>query len=221
MTDEKPQKNPLGPTGQRVRENVRHLRGRLPYRELAERLERLGRPIPTLGLSRIENGARRVDADDLVALALALGVNPNRLLLSVDDLDDQEIDVTSAFTARPYQLWAWARGEQELLPAVIARGEGERPFGEVQEEFLRASLPASDRARTNHTAVRAAQDVLDGVRAMLDRLESPDRFVPLASPLGKTLADAGLGNTPASLRAQLRRLIAEVDALLESVDGER
>ena len=61
-----------------VIENLKQLRDarRLTYRELADRLAAIGRPIPTLGLSRIEKGTRRVDADDLVALAIALGVNP-------------------------------------------------------------------------------------------------------------------------------------------------
>ena len=77
---------PLGPVGRYVIENLTQLREarRLTYRELADRLEELGRPIPTLGLSRIEKGTRRVDADDLVALAIALGVNPAALLLPRD-----------------------------------------------------------------------------------------------------------------------------------------
>lgn len=76
-------KNPLGPTGDTVRENVLRYRTRLNlgYADLARRLEELGRPIPVLGLSRIERGERRVDVDDLMALAVALGVSPTSLLL--------------------------------------------------------------------------------------------------------------------------------------------
>ena len=63
--------------------NIRQLREarKLTYTELSAKLAKLGRPIPVLGLSRIEKGRRRVDADDLVALALALRVNPGALLL--------------------------------------------------------------------------------------------------------------------------------------------
>ena len=48
-------KVPLGPTGTRVMANVRKLRQSqgMTYKELSERLERLGRPIPVLGLSRL------------------------------------------------------------------------------------------------------------------------------------------------------------------------
>jgi transcriptional regulator with XRE-family HTH domain len=52
--------------------------------ELSERLAALGRPILPSGLSKIEQGTRRVDVDDLVALADALETVPSRLLRSPD-----------------------------------------------------------------------------------------------------------------------------------------
>lgn len=75
-------KNPLGPAGHNVRRNVRRLREerRWPYTELSERLAQEGRMIPVLGLSRLERGERRVDADDLVALAATFGLTPQQLL---------------------------------------------------------------------------------------------------------------------------------------------
>lgn len=75
-------KNPLGPAGHNVRRNVRRLREerRMSYRELSERLVVAGRLIPVLGLSRMERGERRVDADDLVALAVVFGISPGQLL---------------------------------------------------------------------------------------------------------------------------------------------
>lgn len=220
MTEDKPQKNPLGPTGQRVRENVRQLRDRLSYRELSERLEQLGRPIPTLGLSRIENGARRVDADDLVALALALGVNPDRLLLPADAPDDQDVGLTPAVKARPFQAWAWARGQQQLLAAEVALGRGDRPFREGQAEFLRKSLPPSERLRESHTAVKAAQDVLARVQGLLEWQGERDQAAALRpgedpDPNGVVARFAG------DLRRALARLNAEVDDLVEGADGER
>lgn len=88
-------KNPLGPTGHTVRENILRYRTRLNlgYADLARRLEALGRPIPVLGLSRIERGERRVDVDDLMALAVALGVAPTSLLLP--DTSDSDAAVTA------------------------------------------------------------------------------------------------------------------------------
>lgn len=75
-------KNPLGPVGEQLRDNIRRLREErgFSYQRLSELLAELGRPIPTLGLSRLERGERRVDADDLVALAKALGTDIVQLL---------------------------------------------------------------------------------------------------------------------------------------------
>lgn len=68
--------------GENVRDNLLRIRQahRLTYAEVSRTLEDLGRPIAPLGLSRIENGERRVDVDDLMALAEALGVEPDELL---------------------------------------------------------------------------------------------------------------------------------------------
>jgi transcriptional regulator with XRE-family HTH domain len=65
-----------------VRRRVKELREqqRLTYVELAERLGQVGSPIPVLGLRRIERGERRVDVDELLALAEVLGVQLAELL---------------------------------------------------------------------------------------------------------------------------------------------
>lgn len=75
---------PLGPAGEALRENLKRIRSeerRYTFAELSKRLKDIGRPIPVLGLRRIEMGQRRVDVDDLMALALALDVPPVLLLL--------------------------------------------------------------------------------------------------------------------------------------------
>ena len=104
-----------GVTGKRVAQNVRTLRERVTVRELSERLAGLGRPILPSGITKIEQGTRRIDVDDLVALAFALDVTPNRLLLTADASDEEtvalypnggEVDTKSA--------WLWASGEGHL-----------------------------------------------------------------------------------------------------------
>ncbi|MET8766304.1 helix-turn-helix transcriptional regulator [Streptomyces sp. NPDC004658] len=80
MSGEK--KNPLGPTGEHLRRRIaqlRELRG-MTKKQLSDRVGELGRPIPPLGISRVEAGTRRVDTDDLVALASALQVSVPQLL---------------------------------------------------------------------------------------------------------------------------------------------
>ena len=102
-------KNPQGPTGETVRHNVKRLREEqhLSYAEVSRRLDEVERPIATLGLSRIEAGERRVDADDLMALAVVLGVTPATLLLPDHD-DDVEEEATATGPATAAALWAWA-----------------------------------------------------------------------------------------------------------------
>ena len=67
----------LGETGTLVRENIRALRleRELTQSQLAEIAE-----LPTQSITEIENGARRVNVDDLVAICRALKVRPSRLL---------------------------------------------------------------------------------------------------------------------------------------------
>jgi transcriptional regulator with XRE-family HTH domain len=72
----------LGEVGHTVKAQVRRLREQreLSLQALSDRLVTVGRPILPSGLSKIEAGTRRVDVDDLVALAEALGTVPDDLL---------------------------------------------------------------------------------------------------------------------------------------------
>ena len=83
----------VGLVGQHVAENIKALRerrGGMSVRDLSAKLTELGRPILPSGITKIEQGERRVDADDLVALATVLGVPPSRLLLRGSGLEDEE-----------------------------------------------------------------------------------------------------------------------------------
>ena len=117
MGDDTATRNPLGPAGRQVIDNVRQLREarKLTYTELSAKLAQLGRPIPVLGLSRIEKGRRRVDADDLVALALALRVNPGALLLPRSvAAGDEQVALTPAAAYPAEDAWWWADGHGQL-----------------------------------------------------------------------------------------------------------
>jgi transcriptional regulator with XRE-family HTH domain len=100
-------KSDLGPTGVSVTHNVRRLRAAhgLTYAELSRRLADMGREIPPLGLRRIESGERRVDADDLVALALALSVSPVTLLMPGSPNGDSGVEVTGLVEPCPAERW--------------------------------------------------------------------------------------------------------------------
>lgn len=127
-------KNELGPTGETVRSNVKQLRERqrLSYAELSRKLDELGRPIATLGLSRIEKGERRVDSDDLTALAAALEVSPIALLMPETEAEDEAVSLTGQ-AGRAVHIFQWLSGN--ALPGD-ALGDHRRQFA-----FMIASRP--------------------------------------------------------------------------------
>ncbi|MFE7462455.1 helix-turn-helix domain-containing protein [Nocardiopsis terrae] len=150
MSDHKPGRRPNtpGPTGRQVGENVRRLRNRrgLTVRELARRLtENHGRRHTPAAITDVEAGRRRVDADDLVALALALDVTPNTLLLPPTTVGDTEI--TGASPRPAAVVWRWADGQwpitwstdpEELRRQLMdynltARPEGMAPYQSADE----------------------------------------------------------------------------------------
>ena len=66
-----------------------------------------GRQIPELALRRIEKGTRRVDADDLMVLAVALKTSPVALLMPAGGRYD-EVEVTGRVVKVTCDdLWQW------------------------------------------------------------------------------------------------------------------
>ena len=116
----------------------------LSYAELARRLAALGHPILDTGLMKIEKGHRRVDVDDLMALALALDVTTNRLLLP-------EVEIAKPGTpvvltpghdkVRTDDAWAWAYGERPLAA---------KPTSFADEEPSQAELSFIGQNRRHH-----------------------------------------------------------------------
>jgi transcriptional regulator with XRE-family HTH domain len=115
-----------GPTSERVAANLRRIRRQreMTTAQLSRRLAELGQPIQDTGITKIEKGERRVDVDDLMALALALGVTPNALLLphmELAGLISYEGPLAPRQNARAEEMWAWATGELPLghAPALV------------------------------------------------------------------------------------------------------
>lgn len=124
-----------GPAADRTAQNIRQLREerRLTLDNLSDRMRQLGRPILKSGLAKIESGERRVDVDDLVALAIALETNVNRLLLPADASHD-EVDITPELKSSTRAAWAWSCGE-------FVAGAGQWPWARfVDEGRLKAAL---------------------------------------------------------------------------------
>lgn len=112
----------LGPTGNTVADNVlRFRKGQgLTLRQLADRMAEAGRPITHTAVSDIEKRARRVDADDLVALAVVLGVSPSALLVPATSNEPSGsaavVEVTGAGPRAARDVWDWLRGHQPIRP---------------------------------------------------------------------------------------------------------
>lgn len=118
------EKSTLGAVGAQVVENVKELmaaRG-LSLRGLSERLEATGRRILPSVLGRLTSGGRRVDADDLLALALALDVSPSALLLPRHVRADDMVELAPNVRHRAAEAWAWMDGRLPLPPPPIPAG---------------------------------------------------------------------------------------------------
>lgn len=103
--------NEIGSTGKAVAANVARIRKsqQLSLSDVSERLAAVGHKLSPSGLSKIENTERRVDVDDLMALASVLDVSPLGLLLPTG-APDEVAEVTGAAGAVGL-IWRWAFGE--------------------------------------------------------------------------------------------------------------
>lgn len=109
-----PQKDArLGKTGRTVRDKVKEVRElrHLTLRDLSERMGQGGHALSIATLSEIERGKRRVDVDELAALAKALDTDMYRLLgggIALDDdlgLSDEAAEIIDLVTALDRRLF--------------------------------------------------------------------------------------------------------------------
>lgn len=173
---------PLGPVGETLRRNLKRIREekRLTYVELSDLLAGLGRPIPVLGLRRIERGERRVDVDDLTALALVLNVGWNKLLLP-DSAGAEKIPLTSNYEVTARTAWGWAMGQTAAEdrpvgnldvtdPGYREQYEAQQEHGRRQMAYQAAALPEELRKGIDHPAMRVIRQLEDFV---LDLILAP------------------------------------------------
>src|ERR1700736_1212444 len=83
-------------TAETVSANVKRLRleQNLGLRGLSKRLGEVGRPLGHSAVDQIEKGTRRVDVDDLMALALAFNVSPATLLMPKTSRAEEKRSIT-------------------------------------------------------------------------------------------------------------------------------
>ena len=112
----------LGPTALAVASNIRRHRERmgLGFAQLSRELVKVGRDIPPLGLGRIETGERRVDVDELTALAATFGVCPASLLMPEAEKPESIAQLTGTEKAQAQRIWSWLTGSYPLTGSVLA-----------------------------------------------------------------------------------------------------
>ncbi|MFF4425048.1 helix-turn-helix domain-containing protein [Streptomyces sp. NPDC001549] len=142
MTDEQKKRRgavEMGATAATVAANVRRLRddvrGWSTY-ELAGRLAKAGRPIAPSAVAKIERGERQVSVDDLMALAVVLGVSPVTLLLPVDARQSTEVTGAGQVDAKAAWHWAWCND-----PLRFPDGVDDEEAHRYLTEFLLYSRP--------------------------------------------------------------------------------
>ena len=109
--DERKRGNPAGHTNEHVAANLRRIRqsNGVDLRELSARIKETGRVISPSALSKIENGDRRVDVDDLTVFAYALETTPAALLAPPGDTQVPAGVPEGRFTAEEITLWLQGR----------------------------------------------------------------------------------------------------------------
>ena len=145
----------IGITGETVRANVARVRKQqgLMLRDVSERLTDIGHPMAHNTVSEIERGARRVDVDDLMALAAALDASPAALLMPVGE-KDQEVAVTGHMGKLTCgRVWDWIIGR---------RPAGADPEGWDLVVWWRRSRPSWSIEITGGTPVVTVAEVPDG-----------------------------------------------------------
>jgi hypothetical protein len=162
----------LGPVGRRLARNLAALRmaRQSNQPQLARLVAQLGRPMTGPVLSKTEQLDRRVDVDDLVALAVALGATPNRLLLG-PRRDDSQIELTPNLAVSADRAWLWAGGEEPLpipMPGFPEPGSPawleyrsrfraeNRPWGHAWDFFADPALTGADRQAAEARSVMGA-----------------------------------------------------------------
>ncbi|MFE9432339.1 helix-turn-helix domain-containing protein [Streptomyces sp. NPDC006640] len=105
-----------GPTAATVAANIRRIRnarGMSTY-ELSRRLAKIECPLAPSALAKVERGERQVGVDELMTLAVTLGVSPSALLLPPTDDPGTKVSVTGAGAVPADEAWDWVDGRRSL-----------------------------------------------------------------------------------------------------------
>ena len=159
----------IGGIGRTVVHNIADLiqARNLSLRKLSARLEQLDRPILPSALHALSQGARRTDVDDLVALAIALEVNPNALLFPRHVSPDFMVELTPGWSHPAGAVWRWASGEMPLPGARQSRAD-----------FAAHSGLSVTAGGTGHEVLQEIRNLAARTEDLLADLGNPATFEP-------------------------------------------
>lgn len=161
--------------------------------DLSASVGRLGRAIPVLGIQRIEAGTRRVDVDDLVVIAVALGVSPASLLMPLrqDAADsaadaavpkpgdsiggDDLVPIAGWNQGIPARIvWGWLTAEDPLIEGTILSLYDGWPVWE-QEAFRDRMREAQKKLHRSLYRKVPEGDIPEDIRRMLEESDGNDQ----------------------------------------------
>lgn len=159
------------PVRQTVAANVARLRKdrQLTVRQLSAELEALGHRLLPSAVTKIEQGTRSVDVEDLVALAVALRVNPSALLLP-PVAGNEPVLLTPTKAVEAGYAWRWADGLSPLPRGHT--GWGDNPEEDLDDWQLYAR-PGVLRRLAQHPLQQAVSKLSTNAARLLHESKTP------------------------------------------------
>jgi transcriptional regulator with XRE-family HTH domain len=158
METERVRGNPVGVTHKHVAANIRAARQAvgMDVRTAARMMSEAGRKISPSGISKIENGDRRVDVDDLTALAFTLKTTPAALLTP----PSQAVTLSGVpQDFLPEEIAAWVAGNVKLTTEDLVRYWKEQLFHAISSaRWAEEMLASYDGGQVGVTPRQVYQD---------------------------------------------------------------
>ncbi|MCX7522734.1 helix-turn-helix transcriptional regulator [Microbacterium sp. STN6] len=165
METERVRGNSAGITHEHVAANLRAARQAIgmDVRTAARRMTDAGRKIAPSGISKIENGDRRVDVDDLTALAYVLNTTPAALLTPPAEAVTLS-GVPETFL--PEEVQVWIAGGVKLTTDDLVRYWKEQRFQAISSaHWAEEMLAKYDRGQVGVTPREVYQERYDAQSA--------------------------------------------------------
>jgi transcriptional regulator with XRE-family HTH domain len=106
----------------------------MSLRVMSEALARRGFKMSHSAIGEVERGVRRINIDELTAIAAVFGVSPASLLLPRNMSPEDRVQLSGTPETTAKDMVDWVRGDEPLEPEV-------RADSFLAEGFRRGSLP--------------------------------------------------------------------------------